>query len=611
MPINRHPLFPSDVPFTTYALCSGPPHRRPIVFGLVQFVAEQPWRNAIYTSDPRTPQTSCILVEEGTISVVGARDDVEKFWGDHYPDSPLPTHFLNDQSIVVPGLTDAHAHTLQWGYMSQLPLAGSRSITEIVHRLETFVLTHPEVEADRNLWIRGMGWDQTRFEEGRWPTAEDFSASPVLAGRLIALQRVDLHATWVSQAVIDLLPNPLPISDSEIERRGGKVLRDNDGALPADGHESLGVFIDTAETLLPIPLPSLAQKTEWFNIAAKDALSVGLTGIHDAFIDHEDVDFYIKLADDGKLPVSLSFLDHNTTDEWPYLPRLRAYGPQGHLTLRSVKLFADGALGSFGAALLEPYSDDPSTSGLMRTPPEILAAQIHALYDRGWQVCTHAIGDRANKVVLDAHERIVNKLGLNTTSVHPLDVSLGTAGASAPQWRPRIEHAQIMRLEDVERIGRLGVIPSVQPTHATSDMGYAESRLGPERIKGAYAYADLLRNARDGVMPLGSDFPVENINPLLGFYAAVTRLDTLGNSPHGSEGWYREQRLTREEALRGMTSSPAYASFAENSYGTLRPGMKADFVVLDRNIMEVPVAEILETRVLATVIDGQIAFGSL
>ncbi|KAI0313267.1 amidohydrolase family-domain-containing protein [Amylostereum chailletii] len=602
----------------TYALCSSP-QPSPVEFTLQYLGLAYDTPPRIHTSDPTNPLVDCILVEQDVIAVAGSREHVTTYWETHHAGEHLSTFYPPNNAIVVPGLTDAHAHTLQWGYKAQLPLSDCKSVDEIVEKVEAYVRAHPDVQSDPQRWIRGMGWDQTKFPGSHWPTAADFDRSPLLKGRLIALTRTDAHAVWVSNAVLDLLPSPLPISDDEILKRGGMVLRNPDGALT-------GVFVDTAELLLPLEPPTDGDRKEWFEVAVRDALSVGLTNIHDAWVERADADFYMKLAEKGDLPFRMYLMGEYPTeddvtvadcvdktcaqhgqDEWPFLPRVVDYGLHGRLTLRSVKLFSDGALGSFGAALLEPYSDDPTTSGLMRTPPEVLREQIEKLYAHGWQVNTHAIGDRANKAVLDIYEDILIRANASVGVPGAVDA----AKMTVEEWRPRIEHVQIMRLEDLERVGRLGVIPSVQPTHATSDMWYAESRLGSERVKGAYVYATLTRNARNGVVPLGSDFPVEDINPLRGFYAAISRLNAEGNSPHGKSGWYPDENLTRQEALRGMTAAPAYAAFAEDKYGALRKGLKADFVVLDRDVMTVPVEEILGTKVLATVVDGRTAYGTL
>ena len=264
-------------------------------------------------------------------------------------------------------------------------------------------------------------------------------------------------------------------------------------------------------------------------------------------------------------------------------------GPQsalhdGHLWIRAVKLYADGALGSRGAALLAPYSDDPHNVGLLVSQPDHLLRQTERALRAGFQVNTHAIGDRGNRVVLDAYEKAL-------------------ATVPVADARLRVEHAQVLSLEDIPRFAALGVIPSMQASHQTSDMGWAEQRVGSERIKGAYAWRSLLRTGV--VIPNGSDFPVENVNPLISFHSAVTRQDA-DNLPPG--GWYPDQRMTRDEALKAMTIWPAYASFEESVAGSLAPGRYADFVVLDQDIMEVPAERILATRVLATYLGGKAVY---
>jgi len=262
----------------------------------------------------------------------------------------------------------------------------------------------------------------------------------------------------------------------------------------------------------------------------------------------------------------------------------------GRLTVRSVKIFADGALRSGGAALYEPYNDNPGTSGFMRMSTETLNSVIPQFLRDGWQVNVHAIGDRANALVLDAFESALK-------------------GVDVAALRPRLEHAQIMTKADMVRLGKLGVIASVQPTHAISDMWFAEDRLGPERVKGLYAFRSIIDSGAR--ITLGSDAPVENLDPLTGFYAAITRVSPDGTTPQGPGGWFPEQRLTRQEALRGMTIDPAYASFTETTLGSLETGKRADYVVLSQDIMSIPVNDILKTRVIATVIDGRVAYGKI
>ncbi|KAJ6497741.1 amidohydrolase family-domain-containing protein [Mycena sanguinolenta] len=549
---------------------------------------------SIYTVDETQPSARCISVRNGRISSVGDEADVSRSWPWLvnlllYP-SETTRHTIEPGHIVVPGLADAHAHLLQQGYKMQLQLDSARSVQEVIERIKAYIHAHPDVHADPDRWIEGMGWDQTKWPGAEFPTAADLSSDPLLRGRPILLLRVDVHAAWVSERVLEIL-GPLP---SEVG--GGKIIRDASG-------EPTGIFVDNAMTLIPTPRWTPERYNDFFQTAVAEALKFGLTSIHDAATDPEAVDFFKIQAERGTLPIRLYLMavpfSENFTDWQPSkIQRLSNYGVHGKLNLRSVKLFTDGALGSWGAALIEPYSDKPDTRGIMRSSPETMDQLIRSAWEAKMQVNVHCIGDHANEVVLDVFEKVLAEETRNGNS----DVSA---------FRPRIEHAQILQPSDLKRIGKLGVIASVQPTHGTSDMWYAETRLGPDRMKGAYAYRTLLEASLQNVLPLGSDFPVEGVNPLLGFYAAVSRLTVDGRSPHGEGGWFPSERLTRTQALKGMTLDAAYASFAETELGSLTLGKRADFVVLDRNIMEVEPAEILKTKVVATVIDGKVAYGAL
>lgn len=543
--------------------------------------------SAIYTASETSPTAECMLVRDDRVVSVGTRGDVQTLthWWTATKETP-------EGSIIVPGLTDPHAHILQYGLKMQLMLDGCKSVQEVVNRVELFVKTTPTVLDDKKVWIQGMGWDQTKWEGQRFPVADDLE-TPLLKGRPISLLRIDVHASWVSRKVIQLTKEK---GDIPTHIDGGLVMRDSAG-------EPTGVFVDKAMALVPRPPVTDAERGQYFKLTMADALAVGLTSIHDAAVDVEDMHFFINQAAAGQVPIRLylmamlpsNFEEVGSRD----VPRLINYGKHGRLTLRSFKLFLDGALGSWGAALLEPYSDKPEESGLVMYTGEKIKHIVTELWKGGWQVNSHGIGDRANKMILDAYESILRN---KSTPANATDI-----------WRPRIEHAQIMTLEDLKRTGDLKVIPSVQPTHATSDMWYAEQRLGKDRIQGAYAYRTLLHGSFSRILPIGSDFPVEGINPLLGFYAAVARLAEDGTSPHGPDGWYASEALTRAEALRGMTYAPAYASFSEHDLGSLEPGKKADFVVLDRNIMDesLPMTDILKAQVMATIIDGRVAYGRL
>ncbi|KAJ3523168.1 hypothetical protein NMY22_g11566 [Coprinellus aureogranulatus] len=596
------------------------------------------------------PRVACLGVEGERVVSVGSHEDVSKAlkaerdskaprWfssmtnrvpalavsNDYYPSFNIPNtierllSYLNSPPEVVhlhpdhalyPGFTDAHAHVIENGYMLELPLVETRSLQDVVKALEEYILSHPDIQNDKGRWVEGMGWDQTKWNGGEgaeFPTAEDLNKSPILKGRPICLSRIDGHAKWVSPRVLEIMEEggmlPPPSKDDEIEKNGGKILRGKDG-------KPTGIFMDKAMNIIPAPEWSESQMHDYFNKTISLALKYGLTSIHDADTNPRFIAFYRKLAEAGTLPLRMYLMGYspstvywgNDTDSFP---KMHNYGKHGRLNLRAVKLFADGgALGSWGAALLAPYSDNPDTKGIMQTRPEILKDLVEKFWDDGWQTNVHCIGDRANKAILDIFEGQLSLMDGN-----------GRFKYDVRKTRPRIEHAQIFDKPDLdERIGKLGVIASVQPTHATSDMWYAETRLGPERIKSAYAYQTLLQASPNYILPLGSDFPVEGVNPLLGFYAAVSRLSrTSGTSPHGSGGWYSSQKLTRTQALKGTTWDAAYASFAEDELGSLEPGKKADFVVLDRDIMDEgsEYSEILKAEVQATVIDGEVAYGNL
>ncbi|XP_006459408.1 hypothetical protein AGABI2DRAFT_191394 [Agaricus bisporus var. bisporus H97] len=569
----------------------------------------------IYTVSELQPQAQCITIKNERIIHLGKHDDIVSStvnvpllnW--KIPFRWPPVSYVDPTDIIVPGLADAHAHVLENGWMMQLPLGGSKSVQEIVERVKSYIHDHPDVLHDPDRWIEGMGWDQTRWQNEEFPKAADLDQDPLLKGRPIVLSRVDGHARWVSPRVLEIM-GTLP-EDSEIV--GGQIIRDS------QGHPT-GIFVDNAMDLIPIPPWTHNQMEEYFSATANLALQYGLTSIHDAQTKIPMVEFFQKKADEGAIPLRLYLmgsvaLHGNNSDsdaaetaayidsDWKHgIPRFVNYGRQGRLTLRSVKLFADGALGSWGAAMLAPYSDHPDLQGTLLQAPEVLRAAVRRFWEDDMQVNVHCIGDKANRITLDIFEELIREQDINVSS-----------------WRPRIEHAQIIDRHDLHRFGKLGVIASVQPTHATSDMWYAESRLGPDRMEGAYAYATLLRVSGDKILPLGSDFPVEGVNPLLGFYAAVKRLAVDGSSPHGPSGWFPNERLTRREALKGMTLDPAYASFQEQDIGSLEIGKKADFVVFDRDFVDCGNeeeascngSEILEAKVKTVVIDGRVVRGAL
>jgi predicted amidohydrolase YtcJ len=364
---------------------------------------------------------------------------------------------------------------------------------------------------------------------------------------------------------------------------GGRILRDRHG-------EPTGVLIDLAVpiALAAMPPSSLAERRNSVRKAVSTCLAFGLTEVHDMGVDAEGIDLYRSMIQDGEFPFRVYVaVEGSSRESWE---RWRTRGPEigtggGKLTVRALKMYADGALGSRGAALIEPYADDPGNRGLTLTSKGDLLAAARDAIDHGFQLCTHAIGDRANAIVLDVY----------TLALH------GRKGAYDDRFR--IEHAQVLAPTDIPRFAALGVLPVMQATHCTSDMPWAEERLGADRSRGAYAWRSLL--ATGTIIPGGSDFPVESPDPLLGFYASITRQDAQGNPPGG---WFPEQTMTREEALRSITLWGAYAAFQENEKGSLEAGKWADLTVLSKDIMKIPPKEILSTRVAMTMVAGSIVY---
>jgi predicted amidohydrolase YtcJ len=419
-------------------------------------------------------------------------------------------------------------------------------------------------------WIRGHAWDQNNWPVKQFPTMDAISlAAPE---NPVYLERVDGHAGWANRKAMEIAG----ITASTSDPAGGKVLRNASGG-PA------GVLIDGAQELITGKMPpaSPEQIRERLQHAALVCARLGITTVHDAGVSAEDLAQYRALILSHQLPIHVYAMIGGEGALWrEYLKR----GPElsDRLTVRSIKLYADGALGSRGAALKQPYSDDPGNTGLLVLQEKDVERIARDAVGRGFQVNTHAIGDRGNRTVLDAYAAVLER---------------------SNDKRFRIEHAQVVALEDIPLFEKYSVVASMQATHATSDMPWAESRLGAERVKGAYAWRRFLSL---GVhVPNGSDFPVENPNPLWGFYAAITRQDRNGNPP---AGWQPDQRMTREEALRSWTVEGAYAAFEENSKGSLEPGKLADFVLLSDDIMRIPPSEILKTRVTMTLVAGEVVY---
>jgi len=516
----------------------------------------------IRTMDPERPVARAMAYDaQGRILAVGTQEDLARRW-------PRAKRLDFGDATLIPGLIDAHGHVSgQGALLTQANLVGTRSKEEIIERLREFGKTLGEGE-----WLVGRGWDQNDWPEKEFPTAADLDGA--FPDRPVWLYRIDGHAAWANSAAMRAVKRDLT---GDWQPEGGRILRDAQG-------RPTGVFIDLAENLVEEVRPPLDEAgAERLLLAGmQEAVRHGLTGVHDAGVSLAELRLYQRLADAGRLPLRITAM---ADGDGATLDHLCASGPVGHpsgrLRMRSVKLYADGALGSRGAALLEPYSDDHGNHGLLLTQPDELRRIVRKAKACGVQVATHAIGDRGNREVLDAYAEV-----------------LGEDAAGDHRWR--IEHAQVLAPEDLPRLAELGVIASMQPTHATSDMPWAEDRVGPRRITGAYAW----RRLRDSGarLALGSDFPVEAVDPRLGLYAAVTRADADGQ-PAG--GWMPQEKLTAFEALRGFTLDAAYAGFAEDEVGSLEPGKRADFVVLADDPLAVAGAALRELRVLATYVDGR------
>ncbi|KAF5371769.1 hypothetical protein D9758_003581 [Tetrapyrgos nigripes] len=530
----------------------------------------------IYTVDEKNRATECLVIAGSDIVDSGSLGGVKNLISSRGLGVKHSIRYLPPKSIVVPSFTDSHVHSLEYGFHQMLPLEDGDSIPGVVKLVKQFVLANPEVYNNKSKDISGWGFDKTRWPEEKWPTYEAFETDPITRGRPIRLTSKDGHAQWASRTVIETF-GPFP---DEVE--GGVIIRDENG-------EPTGIFLDKAQDLILAEF-SEEEMEQRFTIAFEDALKNGITAMHDAGFAPSTLEFYERRIKKGKLPIRI-YAMHSFSDSVPYWGNTTKKLDNNRLSMRSVKLICDGSMRAGGAYLYEPYSDDPTNTGFMRLSADLLNESIPKFLRDGWQVNAHAIGDRANGIVLDAFEKAADE------------------GIDIRALRPRIEHAQIMTEEDLERIGRLGVIASIQPTHVTDDMWYGEQRLGSVRVRGLYAYREMISGGAR--ITLGSDIPVENINPLEGFYAAITRTDKDGKSPHGPGGWFPDQKLTRTEALRGMTIDPAYASFSEDILGSLEPGKKADYVVLSKDIMTIEPQEILDVKVLATILDGKVVYGQL
>ncbi len=519
----------------------------------------------ILTMDRYLAPVEALAIVDGRILAVGWEDEIR-------PLANWRTKRIDLKgAVVVPGLTDSHFHLLGFGRsLEELQLVGTTSAGEIADLVAVTARDLPP-----GTWIRGRGWDQNDWEVRTFPTRTVLDeAAPE---HPVVLTRIDGHAIWVNSRALALagITSETPAPD------GGAIIHDENG-------NPTGVFIDNATALVhrALPKPGKDDIRRWLLAAVRRCNQVGLTEIHDPGVNDTTLDVIRELVDEDLF--TLRYYGMLDGDDNVLLEQYFSNGPVldygGHMTVRAVKFYADGALGSRGAALLSPYSDDPGNRGLLVTPPGELETLVKRTLQAGFQPCTHAIGDRANRLMLDIYERAM-------------------VPYKGRDLRPRIEHAQVIARRDIRRFARLGVIPAMQPSHATSDMYWAVDRLGPERVRGAYAWRQLLNTG--AIIPGGSDCPVEREEPLLQIYAARTRQDSSG---WPEEGWYSDQRMGGLEALKAMTTWSAYAAFEDSTRGKILPGYDADLTVLSVNPVNCEPRALLIARVLMTMVGGRVVW---
>jgi len=503
---------------------------------------------------------SAMMVENGKVIYIGEEKPLY---------AVQPTKMVDlDGKTVLPGLIDAHAHIFGLGYLRiNVNLAGIETKDSTLKKIAAFAKENPESQ-----WIFGRGWNQTLWEENAFPTAEDLNKLNI--DKPIFLDRIDGHAAWANSKALKLAG----ISRETIDPDGGKIIRNKSG-------DPTGVLVDNAINLIEkyMPEKTKAENEKALRLALEEIARLGMTSVHDAGITLSSYNMYKEFADKNELSTRVYAMIGGAGVDFDLISEkglLKNYA-QDRLFVQSVKLYQDGALGSRGAAMIHPYSDDPVNSGLLFYDQVELEKMMFKVASKGYQVNTHAIGDRANRTVLKAIKKTVDELKLF-------------------DHRFRIEHAQIVHPKDIPLFKEYGVIASMQPTHATSDMNMAEDRVGSDRILGAYAWRSFLNQGT--VLAGGSDFPVEDANPFFGLYSAVTRKDHQGKPV---EGWYPEQKLSREEALKSFTIDAAWAGFMQDVTGSLEVGKWADFIVIDRNYFEIPDSEIWQIQVLETWLGGE------
>jgi len=508
---------------------------------------------SIYTVNPSFAIAEAMTIKDGKIVEVGKTADLQKKYE--------AKEKLDAQGkFIYPGFIDAHAHFFSYGNSLQnADLVGTESWDGILEILKTFSATHSDG------WLQGRGWDQNDWAAKEFPTNEKLDE--LFPDRPVLLTRVDGHAAIANTKALQLagLKPGMVLTGGEIETKNGKLT---------------GILVDNAVGLVRNKIPSQSEEQIKRSLleAQRNCFAVGLTTVDDCGQGFPSVELIKKMQANGELKMRMYIMLSDGAANY-YYAKKNGRIKTDRLNVRSFKVYADGALGSRGACLLEPYNDKPGHYGFLLSSQQHFDSVAKIIHDLGFQMCTHAIGDSGNRTMLRIYAKYLK-------------------GKNDLRWR--IEHSQVVNKNDFKWFGQYSIVPSVQPTHATSDMYWAGDRLGPERVKGAYAYKQLLK--QNGWIPLGTDFPVEDISPFKTFYAAVVRRDAKGWPPNGFQ---IENALTREETLRGMTIWAAKSNFEENEKGSLEKGKFADFIILDNDLMKVTPEKMLEVKVLKTFINGE------
>ncbi|MGJ7031144.1 amidohydrolase [Niabella hirudinis] len=515
------------------------------------------FNGTIYTADSSFSKAEAMVIKDGKIVALGTKNNLEKQY-------TCKERLDAAGKFIYPGFIDAHAHFAGYAKaVSELDLVNTRQWEEVLHRLSDY-----ETSRDAAAWIIGRGWDQNDWPDKEFPTNEALNKK--YPNRPVYLVRIDGHAAIANNKALELAGVKAgdTIAGGEYQVKNGKLT---------------GVLVDNAmdKVASQIPEPSFEELRTMLGQAQANCFEQGLTSIHDCGLNYDMVEKMEAMQKSGALKMRLYVMLSDAKQNYDYLLK-RGIIKTSRMHVRGFKVFSDGALGSRGACLLHDYSDRAGWKGFLLSSPEHFDSVARVIAAQGWQMCTHAIGDSANRTILEIYARHLK-------------------GRNDLRWR--IEHAQVINGNDFHFFGDYQIVPSVQPTHATSDMYWAGSRLGRDRVKDAYAYLKLLK--QNGWIPLGTDFPVEDISPLKTFYAAVVRKDATG---FPASGFQVENALTREQALRGMTIWAAKAAFEEQEKGSLEPGKLADFVVLDYDLMQAPETELLKIKVLKTYSGGEVVF---